>query len=97
MTAMLMLAATLAILINTVYSIVTFNNENNMYSCINNAGNSTSTLISLGRMNTLAECENAFLNYTNARSFVYYLESFPDEDWSKYCYIRTDTWWTPVQ
>eukprot|EP01084_Bolivina_argentea_P317441 550372_1 len=93
---MSMLLVLLSLHIHGILSIVTFSNSNNMYSCINGTGYSTSTLINLGAKNTLSECESAFSNYPNARSFIYYTPQYGDEDWRKLCYIRTDTYWSPV-
>eukprot|EP01006_Ploeotia_vitrea_P058535 TRINITY_DN69645_c0_g1_i1.p1 TRINITY_DN69645_c0_g1~~TRINITY_DN69645_c0_g1_i1.p1 ORF type:complete len:534 (-),score=21.52 TRINITY_DN69645_c0_g1_i1:29-1546(-) len=74
-----------------------------MYGQLNASGLNTSYIISLGKFDTLPECERAFLSYYDKhkhdtltpRSFVYYTPEFSPA-WAKYCYIRTDTWWHTV-
>eukprot|EP01084_Bolivina_argentea_P274921 468724_1 len=79
-----------------------FNGTNNMFSQLNASGENTSYILSLGKFNTITECQQAFLDYSNsnngplaARSFIYYTKQF-DPEYARYCYTRTDTWWSPT-
>eukprot|EP01084_Bolivina_argentea_P262181 443309_1 len=98
----------LLIAINAVFALKIFNNSNNMgyfinadeiYNCITGPGYSANGLISLGIMNSIEECIDSFQSNISYRSFIYFTENSPlinNQNYSKFCYVRSDTWFNPV-
>eukprot|EP01084_Bolivina_argentea_P227852 384907_1 len=97
-TTILSLLSSFFFLITAGDGVILFPNTNNMFNGIFAAGNSTEQLISLGKYNTLKECQMQFESSNNSyRSFIYYSSNFTvNSSWTNYCYVRTDTFWSPT-
>ena len=80
-------------LFGMVFGIKIFNSTNNMFGNLNASGENTSYILSLGKFDTLNECQQAFNDYYNKhindilipRSFIYYTSEF-DPSYRHYCY-----------